>query len=321
MLICFAATGRAQDTTSADEQLKRGLEYYNVGNYTEAARWLRMAANQGDVLALYNLGSMYEAGVGMTQDYAEAVRWWHMAAEKRFARAQFNLGIMYCNGRGVGQDYAEALKWFQKAADNGHISGFAAVGEMYAQGIGVARDYAKAAEHYDLAARKSSGDEAKEYAATAAEYRQKAAGEWVEIREVKWATRNVGERGQFVAKPEDYGGYYTWEEAQTACPAGWRTPTKQEFESLRAAYGTWTAVNGVAGSKFGDGNSAIFLPNAGFFFDGSLGDAGAHGYYWSSSQYSPNTSFGFHFFYSKSLSVYLYNFNKYGGFPVRCVQS
>ncbi len=38
LLICFAATGRAQDTTSADEQLKRGLEYYNVGNYTEAAR-------------------------------------------------------------------------------------------------------------------------------------------------------------------------------------------------------------------------------------------------------------------------------------------
>jgi len=30
------------------------------------------------------------------------------------------------------------------------------------------------------------------------------------INGVKWATRNVGAHGQFVANPEDFGGYYQW---------------------------------------------------------------------------------------------------------------
>jgi len=34
--------------------------------------------------------------------------------------------------------------------------------------------------------------------------------EGVVINGVRWATRNVGAHGQFVAKPEDYGGYYQW---------------------------------------------------------------------------------------------------------------
>lgn len=29
-----------------------------------------------------------------------------------------------------------------------------------------------------------------------------------------------------------FGRYYTWEEAQTACPDGWRLPTAQEFDSI-----------------------------------------------------------------------------------------
>jgi len=34
--------------------------------------------------------------------------------------------------------------------------------------------------------------------------------EGVVINGVRWATRNVGAHGQFVAKPEDFGGYYQW---------------------------------------------------------------------------------------------------------------
>ena len=34
--------------------------------------------------------------------------------------------------------------------------------------------------------------------------------ESVMINGIKWATRNVGAHGQFVANPEDFGGYYQW---------------------------------------------------------------------------------------------------------------
>ena len=43
------------------------------------------------------------------QDY-EATR---LAAEQGDADAQFNLGVMYGNGRGVPQDDAEADRWFR----------------------------------------------------------------------------------------------------------------------------------------------------------------------------------------------------------------
>ena len=52
-------------------------------------------------------------------DYAEAVKWYRKAAEQGHARAQYSLGFMYYNGRGVPQDYAEAMKWYRKAADQG----------------------------------------------------------------------------------------------------------------------------------------------------------------------------------------------------------
>jgi TonB family protein len=60
---------------------------------------------------------MYDKGQGVTQDYAEAVRWYKLAAEQGDVRAQFNLGFMYDKGQGVTQDYAEAVRWYKLAAE------------------------------------------------------------------------------------------------------------------------------------------------------------------------------------------------------------
>ena len=42
---------------------------------------------------------MYENGKGVPQDDAEAVKWYRMAAEQGDADAQFNLGCDVRNGR------------------------------------------------------------------------------------------------------------------------------------------------------------------------------------------------------------------------------
>ena len=49
---------------------------------------------------------MYDTGVGVAQDAAEAVRWFRLAAEQGDALAQFDLGVMYATGGGVPQDDA-----------------------------------------------------------------------------------------------------------------------------------------------------------------------------------------------------------------------
>jgi TPR repeat protein len=93
---------------------------YGKGDYATALRLIRpLAEGQGNVLAEFNLGLMYENGQGVPQDYAAAMSWYRKAAEQGSARAQVNLGVMYGTGEGVPQDYVIAHMWLNLAAVNG----------------------------------------------------------------------------------------------------------------------------------------------------------------------------------------------------------
>ncbi len=59
----------------------------------------------------------------MPQDYAKAVKWYRMAAEQGNASAQYNLGAMYGKGQGVPQDYILAHMWLTLAAAQGNEGG------------------------------------------------------------------------------------------------------------------------------------------------------------------------------------------------------
>ena len=84
----------------------RLAQEYNFGNdgvpedHVEAARWYRLAAEQGHRSAQHSLGYMYDIGKGVPQDAAEAVRWYRLAAEQGRPEAQLTLGDMYSGGRG-----------------------------------------------------------------------------------------------------------------------------------------------------------------------------------------------------------------------------
>ena len=60
----------------------------------EAARWLRLAAEQGHADAQNYLGDRYWTGEGVPQDYAEAVHWYRLAAYQGVAEAQYFLGVL-----------------------------------------------------------------------------------------------------------------------------------------------------------------------------------------------------------------------------------
>jgi TPR repeat protein len=85
-------------------------------DYKEAAKWYRMAAEQGHAWAQYNLGGMYLRGQGVPQDYKEAAKWWRKAAEQGDAGAQCNLGVMYEKGDGVPRDGTLAYALYNLAA-------------------------------------------------------------------------------------------------------------------------------------------------------------------------------------------------------------
>ena len=51
-------------------------------NYSEAAHWLKLAAEHGSEVAQYCLGLMYEEGEGVENDIELAVEWYRKAANK-----------------------------------------------------------------------------------------------------------------------------------------------------------------------------------------------------------------------------------------------
>jgi TPR repeat protein len=106
---------------NADAQYNLGYMYYNGNgvnqNFTEAKRWMELAAKQGDLGAKLYLGVMYDKGQGIEQNYSLAVRWYTKAAEKGNAYAMYNLGLFYENGTGVVQDSQAAIKWYTQAAE------------------------------------------------------------------------------------------------------------------------------------------------------------------------------------------------------------
>ncbi|GHT47151.1 hypothetical protein FACS189440_06850 [Bacteroidia bacterium] len=104
----------------------------------------------------------------------------------------------------------------------------------------------------------------------------------INIGGIVWAICNVGSTpGKFAANPKVAGGLYTWTEAQKACPAGWRLPTKEELEVLLSEDSKWTDK----GREFGSGSNTIYLPAAGWrdYLVGILWGVGKEVYYWSST--------------------------------------
>jgi uncharacterized protein len=75
-------------------------------------------AGNGDSVAQYNLGLLYEDGKLVPKNLTEAVRWFTKAAERDFSGAQFLLGKCYAEGHGVKRDMVRAYMWMTLAVLN-----------------------------------------------------------------------------------------------------------------------------------------------------------------------------------------------------------
>lgn len=141
-----------EEKLSPSQMFAKGWEEEVKGNYSEAAKWYREAAELGNAKARFNLGYMYVHGFGVGQDYSEAVKLMRKAAEQRYAPAQRFLGMMYEDGIGVGQDYYEAVKLYREAVEQGYAPAQYLLGHMYENGFGVSQDYYEAVKLFRKAA-------------------------------------------------------------------------------------------------------------------------------------------------------------------------
>ena len=82
---------------------------------------LKKEAERGMAESQCSLGIIYMNGRdGVLQDYAEAMRWFLKAAKQDDAEAHYQIGRIYELGLGVKRNLKEAMIWYSKAAKRGH---------------------------------------------------------------------------------------------------------------------------------------------------------------------------------------------------------
>lgn len=100
--------------------LEEGLTAYKAGDYGVAMKEWKLLAERGHAKAQYNVGILYEKGLGVPKDPRQAYTWYKKAAAQGLAFAQNNLGAMYEDGLVVETDYVEADMWYLLSAKQGN---------------------------------------------------------------------------------------------------------------------------------------------------------------------------------------------------------
>ncbi|WP_421692945.1 tetratricopeptide repeat protein [Aestuariivirga sp.] len=113
MLLAFATPVSAGALSDAYYAYRHQL-------YGQAVAILRPLAEQGDPYAQFNLGALYDDGLGVPRNFTLALLWYRKAGSQGLADAQYMAGRFYGNGRGRKQDPAAALFWFELASAGGH---------------------------------------------------------------------------------------------------------------------------------------------------------------------------------------------------------
>ncbi len=97
-----------------------GQVYYGKGEYEDAVRYYRQAADKGYADAQTALGELYLSGDSIKKDETEALKLFKQAAAQNNTVAMRDLGAIYKMGYGVPKDTYEAAKWYRKGAELGN---------------------------------------------------------------------------------------------------------------------------------------------------------------------------------------------------------
>ncbi len=135
------------------EELLRGETFFDIKNYSEAMKYYRKAAEEGNADAMYKIGDMYRFGHGMERNKAESEKWYQSAlncyckeTETGNADAMYKIGEMYRLGRGVKgktqseEWYRRAFNAYNKDAENGNPGAMYQISKMYYYGYGVEKN-------------------------------------------------------------------------------------------------------------------------------------------------------------------------------------
>lgn len=111
---------------------------------------ITLAARQGDVRSMDQLGILHELGSGVeNKDRKMAKYWLRKASEQNYAPSQYNLAIILLDDdSGDDNSAPEAVKWLKKAAAANHPRAIHKLGELYLEGRGVPKSSEEAYKYF-----------------------------------------------------------------------------------------------------------------------------------------------------------------------------
>jgi TPR repeat protein len=162
-----------------------------LGFFNKFDRQKKLAEN-GNPIAQYNFGCRYINGDGVPQNLVEAAKWFRLAADQGVAEAQYRLGLWYLHQSACGniadnlekqaELQTEAAKWLRLAANQGYapaqfqLAGYCEYGcvsRTFNKSIGfsyndgrVTRNLVEAYKWYNLASAQGYVDEIIQRSAT-----------------------------------------------------------------------------------------------------------------------------------------------------------
>ena len=84
-----------------------GMNAMENGNYEEAVKLFRVAAENGDKFSQHCLGLMLYKGRGIKENYTEGFKWLNLAAKQGFSQAILDLAIMKYQKKGTPNNYID----------------------------------------------------------------------------------------------------------------------------------------------------------------------------------------------------------------------
>ena len=148
-----------------DTRSMLGLGYMRLNpaearfNPAQAVAYFAKAAEAGSPEAQFELGKLYEKGVGVEQDIALALKLYQQASDQDFADAINDLGFMhYQGGLGLARNPGKALAMFERAADLRHPQAMFNFAALIDDGLIPSKGPTEAAEYLYLALRSGSQD-------------------------------------------------------------------------------------------------------------------------------------------------------------------
>ena len=146
---------------SATELWEYAESLRDNGDCEKAAKYMKKAAQMGEILARDSLAEYYEKGIGVQQDYVKAAELYAKVSRSRkpgvfyglpktpHCKAAYALGRLHEEGLLPNSSMDEAVQWYKRSAELGEADACLKLAEIYLEGRRVEQDYLESL-HYTL---------------------------------------------------------------------------------------------------------------------------------------------------------------------------